>query len=189
MPEARDETFEEGGSVELVAPEPEDLGIELPDDPEEAIRLLLAEVAKARAEATGFLDDLKRVAADFDNYRKRTLKESAATLDRAAERVVERIMPVLDTLDAAIQTEARTEAEQGILAGMVNTREQLLKALEAEGLEVIPTVGEPFDPNIHEPVGAPAGSSSFVVSQELRRGYKLRDRVLRAALVVLEAGE
>lgn len=116
------------------------------------------------------------------------MKESAATLDRAAERVVERILPVLDTFDAAIKVEAKTDAERGILAGMINTREQLLKALEAEGLQVIPTVGEPFDPNIHEPVGAPPGSS-FVVAEELRRGYKLRDRVLRAALVVLEADE
>lgn len=185
MPEAP-EPFVEAAIEPVTAA---DLGIDLPDDPDEAIRALTAEVAKSRGEATGFLDDLKRVAADFDNYRKRTMKESAATLDRATERIVERIMPVLDTLDAAIGVEAKTDGERSILSGMINTREQLLKALEAEGLEVIPTVGEPFDPNIHEAVGAPAGSDKFVVSQELRRGYRVRDRVLRAALVVLEAAE
>lgn len=98
-------------------------------------------------------------------------------------------MPVLDTFDAAVAVEADTDGERRILAGMINTREQLLKALEAEGLEVIPTVGEPFDPGIHEPVGAPAGSDRLLVSEELRRGYRVRDRVLRAALVVLEAAE
>lgn len=174
-------------AIERVSPG--DLGIDLPDDPNEAVRILSAEVAKSRAEATGFLDDLKRVAADFDNYRKRTMKESAATLDRATERLVERIMPVLDTFDAAIGIEPKTDGERTILSGMINTREQLLKALAAEGLEVIPAVGEEFDPNVHEPVGAPSGSDRFVVSQELRRGYRVGDRVVRAALVVLEAAE
>lgn len=170
-------------------PTAEDLGIHLPEDPREAIDLLLAEVANARAEAAGYLDDLKRVAADFDNYRKRTAKENATLLDRAAERVVERILPVLDSFDAAVKVEAKTEGEQSILAGMINTREQLLKVLGEEGLEVIPTVGEPFDPNVHEAVGAPPGSTNYVVAEELRRGYRLKDRVIRAALVMLEAGE
>lgn len=172
-----------------VTPDPDELGLDLPDDPDAAIDLLLREVAKARDEAGTFLDDLKRVAADFDNYRKRTMKESASTLDRATERVVERIMPVLDTFDAAIAVEPKTDGERSILSGMINTREQLLKTLEAEGLEVIPTLGEAFDPNVHEPAGAPAGSNDYVVVEELRRGYRLRGRVLRPALVVLESGE
>ena len=62
MPEAHEEFLEDDAAVEMAAFDPEDLGIELPEDPEEAIRILLAEVAKARAEATGFLDDLKRGA-------------------------------------------------------------------------------------------------------------------------------
>lgn len=185
MPETPEETLD--AAIERATPA--DLGLELPEDADEAIRILTAEVARSRGEATGFLDDLKRVAADFDNYRKRTMKESASTLDRATERVVERIMPVLDTFDAAIAVEARTEGERSILSGMINTREQLLKVLEAEGLRVIPTVGEEFDPNVHEPAGAPPGSAKYIVSQELRRGYKVRDRILRAALVVLEAAE
>lgn len=172
-----------------VTPDPDELGLDLPDDPDAAIDLLLREVAKARDEAGTFLDDLKRVAADFDNYRKRTMKENASTLDRATERVVERVMPVLDTFDAAIAVDPKTDGERALLSGMINTREQLLKTLEAEGLEVIPTVGEPFDPNVHEPVGAPVGSTKLVVTEELRRGYRLRGRVLRAALVALEAKE
>ena len=165
------------------------LGIDLPEDPSEAIEVLLAHLEESRDEATSYLDDLRRVAADFDNYRKRTTREQAATLDRAAERVVRELLPVLDTFDAALGTAAETDTERQLLSGMISTREQLLAALEKEGLEVVPTLGEPFDPEIHEPVGAPGGTNDLVVSSELRRGYRLRDRVLRPAMVMLEARE
>lgn len=171
------------------APDPHELGLELPDDPDTAIELLLTELITAREEATSYLDDLKRVAADFDNYRKRTMKESAVMLDRATEKVVHGLMPVLDSFDAALATEPTTETEQKLYAGMLNTREQLLNALKDEGLEIIPTIDEPFDPEIHEPVGAPGGDGELIVSQELRRGYRLNGKVLRAALVVLEVHE
>jgi molecular chaperone GrpE len=170
-------------------PDPHALGLELPADNDEAISLLLTELKTAREEAGAYLDDLRRVAADFDNYRKRMMKESAATLDRATERVVQGLMPVLDSFDAALATEPGSDTERLLYSGMLNIREQLLKSLESEGLEVIPTVGEPFDPEIHEPVGAPAGATRLVVSKELRRGYRLRSRVLRAATVMLEAEE
>lgn len=169
------------------APDPHSLGLDLPDDRSEAVAMLLVELRSARDEATTYLDDLKRVAADFDNYRKRTMKESAMVFDRATERVVHGLMPVLDSFDAALTTEPVTDTERLLYSGMVNTREQLLKALEGEGLEVIPTVGDRFDPEIHEPVGAPGGAGPLVVTEELRRGYRLRGKVLRAALVMLEA--
>jgi molecular chaperone GrpE len=165
------------------------LGIELPEDRAQAIELLLSHLEESRDEATSYLDDLKRVAADFDNYRKRTTREQAVVLDRAAERVVRELLPVLDSFDAALATEPSTDVERQLLSGMINTREQLLKALEAEGLEVVPSIGEPFDPEIHEPAGAPSGSGNLAVSQELRRGYRLKGRVLRPAMVMLEARE
>jgi molecular chaperone GrpE len=167
--------------------DPHDMGLELPEDKDEAIEVLLDELRAARDEAGSYLDDLKRVAADFDNYRKRTTRDSATTLDRATEKVVQGLMPVLDTFDAALAAEPKTDTERQLYTGMLNTREQLLAALEREGLQVIPTVGEPFDPEIHEPVGAPSGGGTLLVAQELRRGYRLRGKVLRAALVALEA--
>ena len=169
------------------APDPHSLGLELPDDHEEAIELLLRELATARDEATSYLDDLKRVAADFDNYRKRTTRDNSVMLDRATEKVVQGLMPVLDTFDAALSAEPNSEMERQLYAGMLNTREQLLSTLKDQGLEVIPTIDEPFDPEIHEPVSAPGGSGDLVVTEELRRGYRLNTRVLRAALVVVEA--
>jgi molecular chaperone GrpE len=171
------------------APEPHSLGLELPDEPDEAIDMLLGELATAREEATSYLDDLKRVAADFDNYRKRTTRDNSVMLDRATEKVVQGLMPVLDSFDAALGAEPNTETEKQLYSGVLNTREQLLSALKNEGLEVIPTVDESFDPEIHEPVGAPGGNGNLVVTQELRRGYRLRGKVLRAALVVVEVDD
>jgi molecular chaperone GrpE len=170
-------------------PDPHSLGLELPDDPSAAVELLLTELQTSREEAGSYLDDLRRVAADFDNYRKRTTREGTAMLERATEKVVRSLMPVLDTFDAALAAEPKSEPEQQLYSGMLNTREQLLDALKAEGLEVIPTIDTEFDPEFHEPVGAPGGNGVLVVTQELRRGYRLNGKVLRAALVVLEASE
>jgi molecular chaperone GrpE len=167
-------------------PDPNSLGLELPDDNDEAIDLLLRELAIAREEGTSYLDDLKRVAADFDNFRKRTTRDNSVMLDRATEKVVQGLMPVLDSFDAALAAEPKSETEQKLYSGMLNTREQLLSALKDEGLEVIPTIDEPFNPEIHEPVGAPSSNGDLVVTEELRRGYRLRDKVVRAALVVVE---
>ena len=94
------------------------LGFDLPDDPNEAISLLLEHLAESREEATSYLDDLRRVAADFDNYRKRTTREQAMVLDRAAERVVRELLPVLDSFDAALKHDPATDGERLLLAGL-----------------------------------------------------------------------
>jgi molecular chaperone GrpE len=186
--ETQDEVFDVAYPVEAEpTPDPHALGLELPADKDEAIDLLLVELATAREEATSYLDDLKRVAADFDNYRKRSTREGAAMLDRATEKVVQSLMPVLDTFDAALAARPGSEGEQQLYSGMLNTREQLMTSLKELGLEVIATLGEPFDPEIHEPVGAPEGNGQLIVADELRRGYRLNGKVVRAALVTLEA--
>jgi molecular chaperone GrpE len=172
---------------EPAAPDPHSLGLELPEDPGDAISLLLTELDMARREGTSYLDDLKRVAADFDNYRKRTVDQSSIMLNRATEKVVQGLLPVLDSFDAALATQPETETERNLYSGMLNTREQLLSSLKNEGLDVIATIDQPFDPEVHEPVGAPTGDGELVVSEELRRGYRLNGKVLRAALVVLES--
>lgn len=171
------------------APNAHDLGIELPDEPGEAITMLLGLVAESREEATSYLDDLKRVAADFDNFRKRTMREQSAMLDRAAERVIQKLLPALDSFDAALSIKVESDAGMQLMAGMEKTREQLLNALAEEGLKVVPTIGEKFDPEVHEPIGAPSGNGQPVVNEELRRGYLLNDRLIRAALVTLGSQE
>lgn len=163
------------------------LGVDLPEDREDAVRVLLGHLGSARQDAESHLDDLRRIAADFDNFRKRNAREQEALTSRAAERVVVELLPALDSFDAAVSVEPTTDSERQLLSGMLSTREQVLKALEREGLEVVPSVGEEFDPEIHEPVGPASGDGVAVVSAELRRGYRLNGKVLRAALVQLEA--
>lgn len=168
-------------------PTAEDLGLALPDDPSEAVDYLLCEVKEAREEATSYLDDLKRVAADFDNYRRRAMREQGETTQRAAERVVVDLLPALDSFDAAVAIEASTDSEEKLLAGIHRTQEQLLTILKGLGLEVVPTVGEPFDPEVHEAVMSPSeGNGRLIVREELRRGYTVNGRLIRPALVSLE---
>ncbi|MEA1902938.1 MAG: nucleotide exchange factor GrpE, partial [Actinomycetota bacterium] len=92
------------------------LGLELPEDKEEAADLLLSEVDKARKDATAYLDDLKRVAADFDNYRKRTIRDQASLHERAVEKVVLGLLPVMDTFDAALASEPAVDADQQVFS-------------------------------------------------------------------------
>jgi molecular chaperone GrpE len=164
------------------------LGVDLPADPDEAVQMLLTELHDARAEADKYLDDLRRVAADFDNYRKRAMRDQQHIVDRAAERVLSAMLPVLDSFDAALTIEATTETEEKLLRGMRSTHAQLMDVLRKEGLEPIPSIGESFDPEVHEAVMTSGGDGPLVVAEELRRGYRLRGRVLRAALVALEEG-
>lgn len=164
-----------------------ELGIELPADPEAAIDMLVGLVAEARDEATSYLDDLKRVAADFDNFRRRALREQTESGQRATERLLVELVPVLDTFDAAAAVEVSTPGEEQIAAGMRRTHEQLLTTLHGQGVEVVATTGEAFDPEFHEAVMSPSeGEGRLVVSQEMRRGYTVNGRLVRPALVALE---
>ena len=136
-------------------------------------------------EAQEYLDDLRRVAADFENFRKRTQREMAENVERANQRVVLGLLPVLDSFDLAVAHEPESDSEANLLNGVNGTRQQLIDALASEGLEPIPTVGEVFDPEVHEAVTMEGSPEHPVVVGEMRRGYTLRGRVIRAALVAV----
>lgn len=167
--------------------DPHVLGLELPEDREAAVQLLLTELTGAREEAGLYLADLQRVAADFDNFRKRMLRDQAENIERASQRVVIGLMPTIDTLEAALITEAETPAEKKLLDGVRGTLNLLLDTLAKEGLEAVPTVGSEFNPELHEAVLAPEPDNGrLIVTQEMRRGYTLKGRLLRAALVAVD---
>ena len=187
QPDLPEITIVEAEPVEDELPQPitaESLGLDLPDEPDEAINQLVHALAAAREEAGSYLDDLRRVAADFDNYRKRSQREISGVVDRASERVVSALLPVLDSLDAALAVETSSETEENLKSGVRSTRDQLLDVLAKEGLEPIDTFNVPFDPSLHEAVTTSGeGDGELVVTDEFRRGYRLKDRVLRASLV------
>ncbi len=181
----------EGGFIEPV--EEEDVvvvnlpEIDLPEDAEEAVPVLLAALGAAQAEAAGYLDTMQRVAAEFDNFRKRALRERGEIVDRASQRLIERLLPTLDSFDAALAYPANTEAEEKLIAGMQDTHRLLMEALAIDGFEPINADAVPFDPAIHEAVTGPGGDGDGeLIVREMRRGYTLRGRVVRAALVAVE---
>lgn len=164
-----------------------DDGLRLPEDPAAATEVLIGMLAEERQAAQTIFGDLQRVAAEFDNYRKRVQRDQTDLVDRASERVVLELLAVLDSFEAAFTHEAQSPTEEKLIAGMRNTYEQLTTVLAREGLEAIPAIGEPFDPNVHEAAQAPADAGAdLVVSEELRRGYVLRGRVIRPSLVAVD---
>lgn len=164
-----------------------ELGLALPDDPHEARAILLRELAEARQEAGEHLETMQRIAADFDNFRRRVQRDQVENVERASQRVIESLLPTLDSLDAALVYDATTPGEARLLDGMRSTHDQLIETLARVGFEPIPTAGEVFDPKVHEAVSGPAeeGEGELLIDNELRRGYVMHGRVIRPSLVTV----
>ena len=156
-------------------------------DPED----LLARLQDAERDHEKAMDDLRRVAADFDNYRKRVAREQTQILTRSGERVVAKLLPVLDDLERALDA-AEHHEEVKVLEGVRMTKDALAAVLASEGVEEIPADG-PFDPHVHEALMTqPAeGVEPGHVAHVVQRGYRIGDAVLRPARVVVaeERGE
>jgi len=136
------------------------------------------------AERDEYLDHLRRVAADFENYRKRTAREQENLVARAAERLVRELLPVLDDLERALEA-AEEHEEAKLEEGVRLVHRRLEEALRKEGLEEVPTDGL-FDPHLHEALLAqPAEAESGTILEVLQKGYRLGDRVVRPARVMV----
>ena len=155
------------------------------------VQELLARFQDAERKRDEVLDDLRRVAADFDNYRKRVAREQTQILARSGERVVAKLLPVLDDLERALDA-AEHHEEVKVLEGVRMTKDALAAVLASEGVEEISADG-PFDPHVHEALMTqPAeGVEPGHVAHVIQRGYRIGDAVLRPARVVVaeERGE
>ena len=160
-------------------------GAELPEDPVLAAAVLFEELSYARAAEKNAEIRWKRTAAEFKNYRRRARRDQADLITRSSERVASRMLPVIDSLDAALASEAVGSAEAGIREGLSGTRDLLLSVLAGEGLAPIEALGAAFDPALHEAAQIGEGEGAMVVEAELRRGYTLAGKVVRASLVVV----
>jgi molecular chaperone GrpE len=125
-----------------------------------------------------------RLAADFENYKKRARQEQQDTVQYAAASLAERLLPVLDDAKRALE-HAPENADEGWLRGVRLTFQHLDEALASAGVQPIETVGRPFDPKLHEAIGSEESDEhpDDTVLVELRQGYGMGDRVLRPALV------
>ena len=157
---------------------------ELPADPVEALALVLETLRQTEERADQAHQAHLRALADLDNYRKRMRREQSTVATQAAARTVSSLLAVLDSFDAALVLEAPSEEDKSVLSGMRATHELLLGTLQSQGLEIIPAAGEIFSPDLHQPINAPPpGDGEVIVSNEVRRGYRLEGRLLRPALV------
>ena len=141
----------------------------------------LAAVTRERDE---YLDSLQRLKAEFDNYRKRAAREQQNLVGRAHERLVNDLLPVLDDLTRALEA-AEQHEEAALEEGVRLVHRQLAQILEKEGLAEIDTEGV-FDPHVHEALlSQPSDAESGSVIEVLQKGYRLGDRVLRPARVII----
>jgi molecular chaperone GrpE len=146
------------------------------------------QVAALEAERDERLNDLKRVAAEFENYRKRVARDQESLVARAHERLVKELLPVLDDLERALGA-AEQHEEAALEEGVRLVHRELDAALRREGLAEIETAGR-FDPHVHEALlSQPSDEDEGTIIEVVQKGYRLGDRVVRPARVVVAAAK
>ncbi len=151
----------------------------------EALKQSLAE---EKAKAEGYLANWQRAQADFVNYKRRSQQEREEVSKFANASLMFSLLPIVDDLERAFTSIPPNLARLTWVDGIRLIERKLQASLEAQGLSPIKTLGEPFDPNFHEAAMHGKGKEGIVV-EELQKGYKLQDRVIRPAMVVVGNGE
>ena len=149
---------------------------------DDAAALVESDLAQLQSERSELVDTLRRVQADFENYRKRVIREQTTLVERSTERLVEELLPVLDSFDGALAHAASSDADT-LAGGLNGIHAQLAGVLGKHGLERIDADGHAFDPNEHEAVLQDDGPSEPRVAETMRAGYRLKGRVVRPAMV------
>lgn len=164
--------------------EEEELSEEIQEEemPEEAEVL---DPAKLAAELEELNNRFLRVSADFENYKRRTVQEKEDLRKYSNAKLIESMLPVLDTFQIALKSQAESDEAKNILKGVEMVQRQMLQVLEQAGLTKIEAVGNLFDPNLHEAIMQVEDDTvpEDTVIEELRAGYTLNERVIRAAMV------
>ncbi|CAG7913579.1 Protein GrpE [Mammaliicoccus sciuri] len=181
-----DETNDQTQSVateEVEANETEENVEELEQD--KVVEIPEAELEQLKQKANEEEEKYLRLYAEFENYKRRMKQEASITKDYQAQRVLTDVLPALDNMDRALKQEGESEDFLTFKKGVDMVYNDLLKSLKDNGLEEIESYNQPFDPNVHQAVMQDNNPDfeSGVVTEELQRGYKLKDRVLRPAMV------
>jgi molecular chaperone GrpE len=162
-------------------------GGEAPAAPDDAVEDL-DPLARAERERDEHLDTLRRVAADFDNYKKRVAREHEELRERAAERLLRDLLPVFDDLERALAA-FETADKEAIADGVALVHRALWTLLEREGVAELDPAGEAFDPHRHEALlSQPSDQPEGTVIEVIQKGFLLGERVLRPARVVVSGG-
>jgi len=145
-------------------------------------------LAKAQQEIEVLKDKYLRSVAEFDNYRKRTLKERTELILNGGEKVISAVLPVIDDMERAMENGAKTDDPEVLREGMTLIHQKFMKILEAQGVSKIETENADFDTDIHEAVAMVPGmgdDKKGKVIDCLQQGYKLNDKVIRHAKVAV----
>ena len=147
------------------------------------------ELAKLQGDLERFKDLAMRTAADFENFRKRAIREKEEAIKYANTAFFERLVPIMDNFELGLQA-ARQAENSAVVQGIEMVAKQLNDFLVENGLAAIEAEGQPFDPNLHEAVAQEAHPeiAEGIVIRQLRKGYKLKDRLLRPSNVVVSRG-
>lgn len=152
-----------------------------------AEQVVVGDLETLRRERDELLDTSRRLQADFENFRKRMLREQTVMVERASEGLIEKLMPVLDSFELALGQIETGDVPEKVHKGIELVFGELLGALEGAGLERVGERGEVFDPHVHEAVVHEEGDEEPRVSDVMRRGYRLKGKVLRPAMVKVSA--
>ena len=154
----------------------------------EDIEILKQALAEEKVKAEGHLANWQRAQADFINYKRRVEQEREEISKFANAMLIFSLLPILDDLERAFASVPPRLAKLSWLDGVRLIERKLRASLESQGLSEIKVLGEPFDPHLHEAVRQDKGTEGIVI-EEVRKGYKLHDRVIRPAMVVVGSGE
>ncbi|ALX48130.1 nucleotide exchange factor GrpE [Lentibacillus amyloliquefaciens] len=145
---------------------------------------LESEVEQLKQERDDMQQRVLRIQAEFDNFKKRSQKEKEQERKYKSEDFVKELLPALDNFERALQVEV-TDETKSFVDGVSMVYNQIKEALKSQGVEEIESVGQPFDPNIHHAVMQVEDkeADSETVTEELQKGYYLKDRVIRPAMV------
>jgi molecular chaperone GrpE len=143
-------------------------------------------VAKLEAQCADYLDKYQRCFAEFDNFRKRTIKEKASMYDDGVRSTVEKLLPVVDNLERAVAVECENNAENSFYKGVAMTLKQFQEILTSMGVEQIKALGETFNPNLHAAVAHEDNEEygENVIMLEMQKGYQYKDKVIRHSMKV-----
>lgn len=161
---------------------------EAAEEQQEVADPVMQELKAAKATIEEQKDKYFRLSAEFDNYRKRTLKEKAELIKNGGEKAISAILPILDDLERALQNMQKADDVKAMYEGIDLIYQKFLKGLSQEGLQKMEPVGEAFDTDYHEAVAlvpAPSEDQKGKVLDCVQTGYKLNDKVIRHAKVVV----
>jgi len=158
------------------------------DESEEDVESLKKALAEEQAKAEGYLANWQRAQADFINFKRRTEQERSETAKLANTTLILNLLPILDDLERALDNVSESPAGLNWVDGIALIYRKLKAILEGHGLSEIKALGETFDPNLHDAVLYAEGEGGKVI-EELQKGYKLHDQVLRPTMVKVGEGK